>query len=88
MSKQPPIEDESKELIPSWIEDLPSGIRANTGTGLAHNPEPVWDIVGNTVKVGNIMLVRLDPKFTTQSDFKTIAKAVEAILNEVASISS
>jgi len=85
MSQQPPIEDdnESKELIPSWIEDLPTGIRAHTGTGQAHNPEPVWDIVGNTCRVGNIMLVRLDPALTTQSDFQTIAKAVEQILNEV-----
>ena len=86
MSQQ--LEDESKELVPSWIEDLPPGIRANTGTGMAHDPEPVWDIVGNTVRVGNIMLVRLDPEQTTQSDFQTIAKAVEQILNEVASVSS
>lgn len=86
MSQQP--EEETTELIPSWTESLPTGIRADTGTGLAHNPEPIWDIVGNTVKVGNIMLVRLDPELTTHRDFKKIAAHVGVILEELASVSS
>ena len=84
MSQQP--EEENTEL--TTIPNLPKGIRADTGTGMAHDTTPVWDIVGNTVKVGNIMLVRLDPEVTTQADFQTIARAVEKILNEVASVSS
>lgn len=87
MNNQQP-EEETTELIPSWIESLPTGIRADTGTGLAHNPEPIWDIVGNTVKVGNIMLVRLDPELTTHLEFKTLAARVGVILEEPASVSS
>ncbi len=86
MSQQP--EEETKALIPSWIENLPSSIRPDSGVGMAHDTTPVWSIVGNTIKVGNIMLVRLDPDQTTQSDFQTIAHAIEKILNEVAPISS
>ncbi len=68
---QPPIEDESTEL--AITPELPKGIRADTGTGMAHDTTPVWDIVGNTIKVGNIMLVRLDPKKTSQSAFRELA---------------
>lgn len=77
MSQQP--EEETKALIPAWIENLPVGIRPNSGVGMAHDTTPVWSIVGNTIRVGNIMLVRLDPDLTTQSDFQAIAHAVGAV---------
>lgn len=83
MSQQP--EDETTEL--ATIPTLPEGIRADTGTGMAHDTTPVWDIVGNTIKVGNIMLVRLDPDLTTQAAFQTIARAMEKLLSEAASVS-
>lgn len=76
MSQQP--EDETTEL--ATIPILPEGIIAGTGVAMAHDDTPVWDIVGNTVKVGNIMLVRLDPDLTTQADFQAIAHALEKIL--------
>lgn len=84
MSQQP--KEETTEL--AVTPELPKGIIPGTGVALAHDDTPVWSIVGNTVKVGNIMLVRLDPELTTHRDFKKIAAHVGVILEELASVSS
>jgi hypothetical protein len=84
MSQQP--KDETTEL--TIAPDLPKGIIPGTGVALAHDDTPVWNIVGNTIRVGNIMLVRLDPEKTSHLDFKTLAARVGVILEELASVSS
>ncbi len=79
------IVEEETDLV---VIDLPEGIRPGTGVALAHDDTPVWDIVGNTVRVGNIMLVRLEPELTSKNEFQTLARAVEVLLNELAAVSS
>lgn len=83
-----PAVEGGDETVQTLAIVLPEGIIPGTGVALAHDDSPVWDIVGNTVRVGNIMLVRLDPDTTTKSDFQTLARRVEAILEELASVSS
>lgn len=66
---------------------LPRGIIAGTGVALAHDDTPVATIVGNTIVVGNVMLIRMDPKSLSQSDFRALATHLEEFLERVTSVS-